>query len=113
MQIDLSSPPAPPTGLAFAIPDLLLAKAFAESCSLRLVVETDHRTEAEELEEVLALYDQRDACSHLIWRSAAMVVVQPIPGRARRFACLADALEWVRPESMVTVEDIVMPRCMP
>lgn len=95
-----------PLGLAFDIPDLLLARAVAEARGLRIVVEIDHHTDSEELEEVLAWYPAHgNACRCLIWRSASAAVVQPIPGRARRFPSLADALEWLAPETSETLHD--------
>ena len=96
-------------GLAFDIRDLLLAQAFAASCALRVAVETHHHTDCEELEEVIALYQEDgSACLCLIWRNAETVVVQPMPGRARRFACLSDALDWLSPEEPAAVSDLML-----
>lgn len=93
-----------PLGLAFEIPDLLLAQAFAESCGFRMVVETGHHTDCDELEEALAFY--AGGCRCLVWRSAHAVVVQPMPGRPERFSSLTDALEWLQPERPVVTSDV-------
>jgi len=86
-------------GLAFEIPDLLLARAVAAAQGLRLAVELDHHTDCDELEEALALYSGNgEACRWVIWRSATAVVVQPMPGRPRRFASLELALAWLAPD---------------
>lgn len=107
MHSELRSATDAPLGLAFEIPDLLLAQAVAEARGLRIVVETDHHGECEELEEALALYPvDGDACSCLIWRSAVSVVVQPIPGRAWQFQSLGDALEWLAPDRSKPDNDI-------
>lgn len=107
MQADLPSTARKLAGLAFEIPDLLLAQAVAEARGLRLVVETDHHTDCDELEEVLAFYPANgDACRFLIWRSAVSVVVQPIPGRPGRFPSLGDALEWLSPDRPKPASDI-------
>ena len=103
-----------PLGLAFEISDLQLAAAFAASAALRMVVETNHHTDCDELEEVLALYQgdlhqgDQGPCHYLIWRSAAAVVVQPMPGRPRNFDRLSDALEWLKPEDKVMTSDIIV-----
>jgi hypothetical protein len=111
MQVELAPSAATPQGLAFEIPDLLLAQAFAASCGLRVVVETNHHTDCEEFEEVLALYHaERGACRCLVWRSADDVAVQPMPGRRRRFASLSEALEWVQPEGVVETTDLAPAR---
>ena len=107
MHAEIPSTDHKPLGLAFEIPGLVLAQAVAEARDLRIVVETDHHTECEELEEVLALYPAHsDACRCLIWRSAAAVVVQPIPGRPWRFSSLGDALEWLAPDKPKPASDI-------
>lgn len=109
MHADPASFARKPLGLAFEIAELLLAQAFAESCGSRLVVETNHHTDSDEFEEVLALYAaDRRACRCLVWRNEAAVVVQPIPGRPRRFASLGEALEWLAPEGRVAVTDLAL-----
>ena len=114
MNIDFPSYARKLVGFAFEIPDLLLAQAFAEACGLRIIVETDHHTTCEELEEVLAVYHPArgsDACHCLIWRSPPVIVVQPIPGRARQFPSLADALEWLElPSAKASANTACHPR---
>jgi hypothetical protein len=86
--------PKPPVGLAFEIADLLLLRGWADYHRLRMVVELDNAVAGEEYEEVVAFYDE--ACSLRrwnLWRSACDIVVQPLVGRARRYASVADALD--------------------
>ena len=107
MHAELSYVARKPLGVAFEIPDLLLAQAVANACDLRMVVEIDHHTDCEELEEVLALYQGNgDLCRCLIWRSATAVVVQPMPGRPQRFASLSDAMKWLAPAKPEQVSNI-------
>lgn len=87
-----------PTGLAFDLPDLYLAQAWAEYHSLRMVIELDGCTDGEEYEEVLAFYPPNSAFRRwMMWRSAEGIVVQPMMGRTQRYETLADALEQVIP----------------
>jgi hypothetical protein len=98
---DINSPPAQrrvPTGIAFELPDLFLAQAWAEYHTLRMVIELDGCTDGEEYEEVLAFYPPNSAFRRwMMWRSSAGIVVQPMMGRAQRFGTVADALEQIIP----------------
>jgi hypothetical protein len=87
-----------PTGIAFELADLVLVQGWSQYHDLRMVVELDYSAEGEEYEEVLALY-QRDCAFRrwMIWRGACDVVVQPMMGRAVRFASVAEALEHLIP----------------
>ena len=90
----LRASPPPPVGLAFEIADLLLLRGWADYHHLRMVVELDNAVAGEEYEEVVAFYDE--ACSLRrwnLWRSARDIVVQPLVGRAQRYASVADALD--------------------
>lgn len=97
----MSRPPlltALPMGLAFELADLVTVRAWSERHDLRMVVELDYAAEDEEYEEVLALY--KPGCSFrrwMIWRGVSEVVVQPMMGRAARFASVAEALEYLIP----------------
>jgi hypothetical protein len=89
--------PVPPKGLAFAIADLVLAASWATSQDLRMMVRLDHGDAAEEYEEVIEFRSGRSAASRLIlWRSAEAVFVQPMPGKRRRHASVAEALDSIR-----------------
>jgi hypothetical protein len=87
-----------PMGLAFELADLVLVQGWSEYHDLRMVVELDYSAEGDEYEEVLALY-RRDCAFRrwMIWRGACDVVVQPMMGRAARFASVAEALEHLIP----------------
>jgi hypothetical protein len=83
-----------PTGLAFEVPDLLLAQAWADFHNLRMVIELDGCIEGDEYEEVLALYPPRGAFRRwMIWRSVSGIVVQPMMGRTQHYNTVVDALE--------------------
>ncbi len=89
---------APPTGLAFDLPDLFLAKGWSEYHALRMVIELDGCTNGDEYEEVVAFYPANSAFRRwMMWRSASGIVVQPMMGRTRCFATVADALEQIIP----------------
>ncbi len=86
--------PVPPKGLSFAIADLVLAGAWAASQGYRMTIRLDHGDITEEYEEVIEFRGGRRGGSRLIlWRSAEAVFVQPMPGKRRRHASVAEALE--------------------
>jgi hypothetical protein len=88
-----SGTPAVPKGLAFAIADLLLARSWAADNDIQTLVRLDHGAEDEEYEEVVEFQIASNPLSRLImWRNAEAVFVQPIVGRARRYASVAAAL---------------------
>jgi hypothetical protein len=88
-----------PMGIAFELADLLLVQGWAEFHELRMVVELDYSAEGEEYEEVISLYPQDSAFRRwMMWRGVGEIVVQPMMGRALRFAAVADALESLIPE---------------
>ena len=87
-----------PMGLAFELADLVMVQGWSEYHDLRMVVELDYTAEGEEYEEVLALYPQASAFRRwMMWRGAGEIVVQPMMGRALRFASVADALDHIIP----------------
>lgn len=87
-----------PMGLAFELADLVMVQGWSEYHELRMVVELDYTAEGEEYEEVLALYPQGSAFRRwMMWRGVGDIVVQPMMGRAVRFASVADALEHLIP----------------
>lgn len=81
-------------GISFGIPELMIAQGWAEFHGLRMAVELDHATEAEEYEEVLAFYKGSEQLRRfLIWRDQRELVVQPLIGRPSRFGTISDALD--------------------
>ena len=87
-----------PMGLAFDVADLLMVQGWSEYHDLRMVVELDYTAEGEEYEEVVALYPPHSAFRRwMMWRGVSDIVVQPMMGRAARFASVADALETLIP----------------
>ena len=92
--------PIPPTGLSFAISDLIILQGWAEFHDVRMVVELDHCVEGEEYEEVVGFYTKDSPLRRwVLWRSASEIVVQPLIGRGTRFGSVADALESLVPAS--------------
>jgi len=90
--------PTPPKGLAFEIPDLVLLQGWANFHDIRIAVELDHWVDGEEYEEVVAAYPQDSRLRRwIMWRAANEVVVQPLIGRGRRFASVAQALAALMP----------------
>jgi hypothetical protein len=83
-----------PTGLAFELPDLVLAQSWAEFHNLRMVIELDACIEGEEYEEVLAFYPAGSAFRRwMMWRSHVDIVVQPMMGHTQHYPTAADAFE--------------------
>jgi len=77
----------------------MLLQSWAAAHRLLMVVELDHCVEANEYEEIVALYQKdRGYRRWLLWCSLdGAVVVQPLLGRARRFASVAEAIEALSP----------------
>jgi hypothetical protein len=87
-----------PKGLAFEIADLVMVQGWAEYHDLRMVVELDYCSEGDEYEEILALYPSDSSFRRwMVWRGATEIVVQPMMGRASRFASVAEALDHLIP----------------
>jgi hypothetical protein len=87
-----------PTGLSFDIPDLLMLQGWADFHELRTVIELDACAEADEYEELVAVYNKhRTFRRWMIWRSCEGIVVQPTMGRTMLFDFMADALEILIP----------------
>jgi len=83
-----------PTGLAFAIDDLLRMKTWADRQSIRMVVRLDHSIGDEACEEAVAFHaDAQQACFLLIWRGAGTVIVQPSAGRPLAYWSVSHVLE--------------------
>jgi hypothetical protein len=89
-----ATPPGLPKGLAFEIADLVLIKRWADCHNFHMLVRLDHGAAVdEEYEEVIAFQTERSPLYRLImWRNAAAVFVQPLVGRGKRYASVADAL---------------------
>jgi hypothetical protein len=87
-----------PTGLSFAIPDLLMLQGWADFHDLRLAIDLDVCADGDEYEELLGIYDRdRAFCRWMIWRSCDGIVVQPTMGRQMLFDFMGDALEFLIP----------------
>ena len=97
----MNRPPLPnclPMGIAFELADLVMVQGWSEYHDLRMVVELDYCAEGEEYEEVLALYPPDSSFRRwMVWRGTNEVVVQPMMGRARHYASVAEALEHLIP----------------
>nr|WP_294523890.1 hypothetical protein [uncultured Rhodopila sp.] len=87
-----------PTGLSFAIPDLLLIRAWADFHNLHMEIELDIAAGGDEYEELLNLSSRNSERRRwMIWRSREGIVVQPMMGRKMLFDVMADALEVLIP----------------
>ncbi len=97
-----------PKGHAFQISDLVLAQSWAAFRNLTMLVRLDHGSDDEEYEEVLEFRTAAGARAHFIlWNDGDAVFVQPMPGRMRKHACLADALEHLSIGQPPIVSDII------
>ncbi len=94
-----SADPGSASGLAFSVPDLLLARAWAEFHDLSIVVELDRRVDGRLCDEVLAFYSQdRRQRRWLMWRLWDGIMVEHDADRSTRsFASVVDALEALLP----------------
>ena len=87
-----------PTGLSFAIPDLLMVQAWADFHDLAVAIELDAAADGDEYEEIIGLSHIRSTFRRwMIWRSCDGIVVQPLMGRPMLFDSMADALELLIP----------------
>jgi hypothetical protein len=90
---------SPPSGLAFDVPDLHLAKAWATYHGLKMTVYLEGSHDDPEAEEVLGFHTGEGTPPRWhAWRNQDAVYVQPAVGRTLQFACLADALDTLLPE---------------
>lgn len=99
----------PPKGLAFDIPDLLRARAWAVVHDRRMRVLLDHSVEGEEYEEVIEfLTGLRARSKTILWRNEQWVFVQPLPGRRQRYRSMREALNGLLTgQRAIAVSDIV------
>jgi hypothetical protein len=93
-------------GLSFAIDDLNLINDRSAANDLRMVVQLDYGSDAEEYEEVRAFYSGTSRQWHwMMWRNASAVVVRSIDGRSGRYRTAAQAIEApVRKEGAVLTD---------
>jgi len=110
---DLSRSTAPfevqkdPTGLAFAIADLVLVGCWSALHDFHMVIRLDHGSEDEEYEEVVEFRTHlRPRSRWIMWRSAEAVFMQPILGRKRKFASVAAALDSLLPTRRVVAKTV-------
>ncbi len=91
-----------PAGIAFDIEDLILTRIFAMLNQFNMVIRLDHGIEEEEYEEVIEFHStKRRGCWVLMWRDATGIFVQPVLGRRRRHASVAEALKSLLGKSRV------------
>lgn len=95
-----------PKGLAFDIPDLILAKGWAELNDFRMAVRLDHGAEDEEYEEIVAFHNDVTFCRMIMWRNMDAVFVQPLVGKRQQYCTVAEALASVVPKQPVVLTDI-------
>lgn len=95
-------------GLSFSIADLLLISGWAEAMGLHTDIQLDHGSEFEEYEEVVRFRSNDGRSRRLImWRDAEAVFVQPLPGRIKRHASVAEALDGLAPRDTVIMTDVM------
>ena len=81
-------------GLSFSVPELILARIWAQANALGIEIRLDHGSDTDEFEEVLALRARNDArCLWIMWRDETAVFVQPVIGCSHRHASVAEAFE--------------------
>ena len=87
-----------PTGLSFDVPDLVLARAWADFHELRMEMELDCSAEGDEYEEMIGLFERLTGFRRWsVWRSCDGIVAQPMVGRPMMFDSVAEALETLIP----------------
>jgi hypothetical protein len=94
-------------GLSFSPDELVLAKLWSQSNSLRMVIRLDHGSDTEEFEEVLAIHvGDSSLCRWIVWRDAIEVFVQPLIGRKEGYSSVAEAFESLAAKHPVFLTDI-------
>ena len=94
------SPATTLRGLSFSVPELILARTWAQARSLGMEIRLDHGSDTDEYEEVLALRAGNSArCLWIMWRDEAAVFVQPVIGCTHRHASVAEAFEALNTEN--------------
>jgi hypothetical protein len=94
-------------GLSFSPDELILAKTWSQSNSLRMVIRLDHGSDTEEFEEVLAIHvGDSSLCRWIVWRDAIEVFVQPLIGRKEGYSSVAEAFESLAAKQPVFLTDI-------
>jgi len=89
-----------PTGISFAIPDLLMVQAWADDHDMQMLIGLDAVAGDNEYEEIISLTPDRISFRRwLIWRSHTSIVVQPMVGRSIMFDVMTDALNSLSPEA--------------
>jgi hypothetical protein len=74
-------------------------EAWSASHNLRMIVRTDHGTDDEEYEEIIAFHRKRNRSGYwLMWRDAETVWLQSALGRSRGYVSVADAIATMVPE---------------
>ena len=102
-----------PKGLAFDIPDLILANSWAELNDFRMAVRLDHGAEDEEYEEISAFHNDVSLCNVIMWRNMDAVFVQPLVGKRQQYSSVAEALARAVPKQPVVLTDIPPPPGLP
>jgi len=86
--------PKTPAGIAFAIRDLVLLRAWAEWRGLRMDVALDHVSGELEYEELVGLYAPGALVpTWVLWRSIDAVMVEGLHARPEPFRSVSGALE--------------------
>jgi hypothetical protein len=94
-------------GIAFDIADLLRARSWAGLHDRQMQIWLDHATEDEEYEEVITFHTRTNPLTgSILWRTPKAVFFQPLPGKKRRYASVAAALDDLLPKQRVVVTDI-------
>jgi hypothetical protein len=96
-----------PRGFFFEVADLMLVQSWTEASKLRMAVRLDHRSGAEDFEEVVVLCSEADPLRHwIMWREVNGVSVQPVIGSCQQYGSAADAIEALVPRRRVVLTDI-------
>lgn len=103
----IQSPAKKLKGLSFDLAELILIRRWSQSHSLRMVIRSDHGSDTEEFEEVLAIHvGDSSLCRWIIWRDVNAVYVQPLLGRKQRYASVAEAFETLIAKHSIFLTDI-------
>lgn len=85
-------------GASFSVAELTFARTWAHDNNLQLIIRLDHGAPGEEYEEALVFrHADIRLRQWIIWRNAEAVFVQPLVGRSRCYASIAEAMEGVIP----------------
>ena len=84
----------PPKGFAFAIPDLVMLRAWADFHAIEMTIELGSYFDGDDFEEILSFRPQGPAHKPwIMWRTCEDIVYQPLIGKPVHFSSVSIMIE--------------------